>query len=179
MSSSKSEIFSFDNLFTTEFAKLCESSLIQFLNISSSHTSPSEIAPSDTIKILSLSDKTLLHSATLISFKIPIGKEFGAQRITLFPFFKNVSGAPAFNNFISPLNQLTFKISNVDKTSSSDFTRNAEFVIFAAVKKLIPDFIKLSMILHAKAPSTAALPPVPIPSLSMNTICPIPLLKYV
>ncbi len=66
----------------------------------------------------------------------------------------------------------------VESDSSPDLTIRAEFTILSAASKLTPARTSRSMIPEAMAPSTAARPPVPMPSQIIAIWRPLPSGKH-
>ena len=84
------------------------------------------------------------------------------------------AAAPAFRLSNRPLNRSTAAISSVDRLSSSDFTISAEFTSRSTLSVPNPDWISRVASPDAIAPSTAARPPLPIPSLRITNSRPLP-----
>ena len=82
------------------------------------------------------------------------------------PRRSTVQAAPALRNSVFPVNKSRHTTSIVAKDSSPDLAIRAEFTVSSILSKPTPAFSRLSAMAEVMAPSTAARPPVPMPSLS-------------
>ncbi len=151
-------------------ASSCGTSPFHSPTSSRTQSSPEATAPSENRTIRSPAESDTVLWERLASVRIPTGRD-GMSTVTAFPpLRRTLTAAPAFISSTFPLNRSTAARSSVESDSSPDFARSAELTIFKAQSKPIPALMSVAMMPAAMAPSTAARPPVPIPSL-MTAIC--------
>lgn len=85
-----------------------------------------------------------------------------------------VGGAPALKISVLPVKRSMQEQSSVARLSSFDFTSKAELTTLSALSKPKPAVSNFESRPAPIAPSSAALPPLPMPSLIISTLRPLP-----